>query len=157
MEYSDKIIIALISAGVSILISIIGIATSIYQSRNSQIKFEQEIKNKYINILYEKRIELYPFAFKLSSKIKKIQLYGGIIPQEQQIKILRKLNIWVEDEAGLFLSKDVIDAYYDLRKSLGNNPGNGDSYTSIQIEKIWDARNTFRVALRNDIRNLHKK
>lgn len=157
MEYSEKIIVAIIAASVSILVSIFGFFTNLFQTKISQKRFERELKNKYTNILYEKRIELYPTAFKISSKIKKIQEHGGIIPREQQIRIVKKLNLWVEDEAGLFLSTDVINAYYKLRKSLGNLPGNGDRYTDIQIDKIWKARNDFRVALRNDISNLHRR
>jgi hypothetical protein len=157
MEYSEKIVVAIIAASVSILVSIVGFFTNRFQTKISQIRFEKELKNKYTNILYEKRIELYPAAFKISSKIKKIQEHGGIIPREQQLRILKNLNSWVEDEAGLFLSKEVISAYYNLRKSLGNAPGNCDSYTKVQIDKIWNARNDFRIALRNDISNLHRK
>ena len=131
--------------------------TNTYQNSISKKKLEYEIKNKYTSILYEKRIELYPTAFKLSSRIKKINSEAKIISQEQQIKILRQLNSWVENDAGLFLSKEVIDSYYKLRKALGNNPGDGASYTDIQVEKLWNSRNEFRAALRHDISNLHRR
>ncbi len=157
MELSDKIIVAIIAGGVSFLVSIISFITTVYQNKTSQQKIELELKNKYVNILYEKRIHLYPIAFKITSKIKKINYNGGIISQDQQKNILKNLNAWVENEAGLFLSKEVINAYYNLRKALGNNPGKGGEYTHIQIEKIWKARTEFRSALRSDISNLHKR
>lgn len=116
-----------------------------------------EIKNNYTTVLYEKRIELYPYAFELSSKIKKLKPPLYIIPYEQQLRILRDLNYWVEKKSGIFLSQEVISSYYILRKALEKKPGNGDSYTETQINNLWIARNNFRSALRQDISNLHKK
>lgn len=80
-----------------------------------------------------------------------------IIPYEQQLRILRDLNYWVEKKSGIFLSQEVISSYYILRKALEKKPGNGDSYTETQINNLWIARNNFRSALRQDISNLHKK
>lgn len=73
MEYPEKIVVAIIAASVSILVSIVGYFTNRFQTKIAQIRFERELKSKYINILYEKRIELYPTAFKISSKIKKFK------------------------------------------------------------------------------------
>lgn len=157
MEFSDTTIVAIISGSISLFVSLIGVFTNAYQNFISKKKLEYEIKNKYTNTLYEKRMALYPTAFKLSSGIKKLNSEAKIIPQEQQVKILRQLNAWVENDAGLFLSKEVIDSYYKLRKALGNNPGDGTSYTDIQVEKLWNARNEFRAALRYDISNLHRR
>lgn len=157
MELSEKIIVAIIAGSVSLTISAISIITNIIQNKQSEKKLRAEIKNKYTNLLYEKRMSLYPSAFKITSKIKRLSTPLGIIPQEQQIKILKQINLWVENEAGLFLSKEVIDTYYILRKHLGKNPGNGTNYTQTQIDNLWLARNSFRSALRNDISNLHKR
>ncbi|MGK3225729.1 hypothetical protein ACCW94_11620 [Enterobacter soli] len=73
MEYSEKIVVAVIAASVSILVSIVGYFTNRFQTKISQKRFERELKNKYTNILYEKRIDLYPTAFSISSKIKKFK------------------------------------------------------------------------------------
>ena len=73
------------------------------------------------------------------------------------MRVLKDLNEWAESDAGLFMSKNVIDAYYSLRKELGKNPGDGKYYNQVQVDKIWQARTSFRSALRADISHLHYK
>lgn len=157
MVLSEKIIIAGISTSISLFIAIIGFVISLIKMKGERKKIILEIKNSYTTALYEKRMELYPYAFELSSKIKKLKPPLYIISHEQQLRILKNLNSWVENKSGIFLSQEVISSYYSLRKELGKNPGNGDGYTETQINNLWTARNNFRSALRQDISNLHKK
>ena len=131
-------------------IALLGIVAASFQNKAALKKLRKEIQTKFLEKLYEKRIELYPEAFRISNRIvrfKKPDL-------DKQQEILLELNKWAGD-AGLFLSTEVISAYYDLRKSLGNNPGNGEFYDDVQIEKSWAARTEFRAALRADIRTMH--
>lgn len=155
MDLSEKIIVALIAGLVSLVVAMLGFLATYFQHKASRKKLEKEFENKFIEKLYIKRAELYPTAFDHVSRIRRLKKPEGIIPKEYQDSILKDLNIWTESEAGLFMSDDVIKAYYELRKVLGKNPGNGQYYTDIQIEKIWNARVNFRVALRRDLGSLH--
>ncbi|MEZ9782357.1 hypothetical protein AB4292_17365 [Vibrio cyclitrophicus] len=157
MEISEKLMTAIIAGGVSLFVALISFVTNVYQNKMAEKKLKTEIKNKFTEKLYEKRIELYPKAFLIVSKIQKRKAPELIISKDLQANVLTELNLWAENEAGLFLSKDVIKSYYSLRKELGNNPGDGEKYTKIQADKIWKARTNFRSALRSDIAFLHYK
>lgn len=70
MELSEKVIITVISSSISLFIAITGFVISLIKMKKERNKTILEIKNNYTTVLYEKRIELYPYAFELSSKIK---------------------------------------------------------------------------------------
>ena len=155
MSISEAIITALIAGVVSIIVSLIGVFISLRQLKYSERKLRFEIRQKYMDKLYDKRMELYPKAFLISSKIKRRKLPQGINTQNEILEILKSLNAWAEEEAGLFMSANAVRSYWDLREVLGKNPGSGEHYHERQIEKIWDARVAFRSALRADIGVLH--
>jgi len=153
---SEKILVAAIAGSVSLVVALFGLLAGYFQHRNAIDKLKVEIDNKYNERLYEKRINLYPEAFRIASRIKKLKKPELIIPKNIQEEILKELNVWAEGDAGLFMSNNTIKCYFELRESLGNNPGDGEFYTHRQVEKIWEARTNFRKALRADVGNLHK-
>lgn len=155
MNLSEKLMVALIAGGISLVASLVGVVVSLRQVKVSERKIKEEIQHKYLHKLYDKRIELYPEAFKISSKIKKKKKPDGINPPQEIKMILSDLDFWAEGEAGLFLSPKTIRAYWDLRDALSKNPGGGENYQEQQINNIWQARVNFRSALRRDIGVMH--
>ncbi len=79
----------------------------------------------------------------------------GINPPDEVQDILKELNRWAAGEAGLFMSLEAVEAYWNLREVMGKRPGNGDSYLEQQIENIWNAIISFRSAIRRDIGVMH--
>lgn len=66
---SDELITALIAAGVSLIISLIGYWTTLKRIRHEKGKLEKEINVKWIEKVYEERFKLYPKAFQITSLI----------------------------------------------------------------------------------------
>lgn len=152
---SENIMVALISASVSLVVALFGMLMNLIHHRNVLRKITIENRNKYLEKLYEKRIELYPEGFRIVSRIILLKKPERIISEDIQKKLLIDLSVWVQGDAGLFMSKKTIKCYYELKDFLGNSPGNSPYYTANQAKKIWLARNQFLKSLRTDIGNLH--
>ncbi len=155
MILSDTILVAIIAGVVSLLVSLIGYFVSLHQVRSSQKRLEREIRHEFAGRIYEQRIRLYPEGYRILGRLRRVKK-PQYLPPPETLKIIRdEINRWVDQDAGIFLSRDALRAYWELRKALGKNPGNGDQYTEEQATKIWKARNNFRLQLRKDIGNLY--
>lgn len=159
IEISEKLLTVLIAGGVSLVGGLISYFASDRTTKQTlaskERQFEQEIKIKFIEKLYELRLQCYPEAFANTGKIKRKKAPDFINSQEELREILNSLETWVEEEAGLFLSKDAIRAHRELREVLGKNPAFQNKYSKEQADKIWEARNEFRKWLRRDLRNIY--
>ncbi len=159
MEISEKILTALVAGGFSLALGSISFLVSYITTKKTlaskEKQFEQEIKLKFIEKLYELRLQCYPKAFSITNKIRREKAPNHIDSQEDLREILNSLETWVEEEAGLFLSNNSIRAYRELREMLGKNPALKNKYTKEQADKIWTARNEFRKWLRRDIGNIY--
>ena len=152
---SEKLIAAVIAGLVSLIIAGFGILSTHRQNKLAQKRLKKEFQNKFTEKLYEKRMELYPAAFRTAGRIRKLKMPQGITPLEYQKIACDELSIWGEGEAGLFMSDELFNAYWEFRKALANNPGNSEFYSDKQVEKLWRARQRFRQSLRADLGNLY--
>ncbi|WP_207061967.1 hypothetical protein [Motiliproteus sp. SC1-56] len=155
IDISDKILAALIAAAVSIITALVSYLLTLRKLKDARESFDKEIDHRYIDKLYEKRIELYPKAFELAGKIRQKKGVGGINPTHEQTKIKESIVEWAEGEAGLFMSTDLVEAYYELIRCLAKQPGLGDEYSPHQVDNLWKARTKFRSCLRRDVGILH--
>jgi hypothetical protein len=94
-------------------------------------------------------------GYRILGRLRRVKKPQYLPPPETLKTIKDEINKWVDQEAGLFLSRDALQAYWEFRHALSKNPGNGDQYTEEQANKIWLARNNFRLQLRKDIGNLY--
>lgn len=62
----NKLLAALIAAGVSIVVSAIGFPSSWFALRAKRIELERQIRSGYMQKLYERRLDLYPKVFKIT-------------------------------------------------------------------------------------------
>lgn len=155
MEVTDKIIAAVIASCISLVIALITYKSAFKKLKEERLNFEKELEHRYIDKLFEKRMQMYPSAFASAGKIYRLKAPEYITPNEKLRKIKYELKEWAEGEAGLFISKELIEAFNNLMDVLSKKPGNIDSYTLEQADKIWKARNDFRASLRKDLGILH--
>ena len=152
---TDSLATALISGGVSIFVGLITFISTRFVVQAKVIEYERNISNKYQEKLYEKRIDLYPQAFSITSGI-------NVPPKEwkynDRVQMLRKrdaLIFWLDNQAGLIVSDNVIAAARELIKALSSNYGEKERYQKEQLQKIVDSAINFRKELRHDISILH--
>lgn len=154
MLENEKIIAALIAAYVSIIVSMVTIILT-----NRKFKHEYEIKakelsNKYLEKLYELRLEKYPEAFSITENLGKQRDRS-----DEEVKSIIENSIemlvnWRKDQVSLILSERSLSAYYELYDALKAKPAFQNKFSDEQIKKIWKFRNNFRTCLRHDVGNV---
>lgn len=157
MIISDTVIAALVAGFVSLVVSVVGVFTIRYQLRHDKMKSESDQKHDYSQQLYEQRVRVYPIGYAITSRIMRRPKPDFLQSVESLRNTGMHLNKWVQEEAGLFMSRDSLKAYWDLRNALSKKPGHGDAWTEEQANKLWNARTIFRRQLRNDIGNLYRE
>ena len=155
MDLVSKVVPVLIASLFSVVVAIISFTIAYKKLKAESKHLQTEREHRFIDKLFERRIILYPTAFELAGKINQERSPKYISHQDDLLRVKYDIVKWAESEAGLFMSQELVAAYYDLIGVLGKNPGNGANYTKGQAEKIWKARNVFRSQLRNDLGNLH--
>jgi hypothetical protein len=140
---------SLITAGTSLIISLITLV-QFYKSQNSQQKqFNKNINRNLTTKLYDLRLEIYPRAFEITDNIYKDK--GGNFDTEKLKNILNELIEWKKGKLNLIISYEALASYYQLRDNLMKNPANHNLYSVEQIEKITNSSNNFRKQLRRDL------
>lgn len=146
---------SLITAGTSLIISLITLL-QFYKSQNSQQKqFNNTINRNLTTKLYDLRLEIYPKAFEITDSIYKDK--GGNYDIERLKNVLNELIEWKRGKLNLIISSEALESYYQLRNNLMKNPANNNNYSPEQIEKITNANNNFRKQLRRDLGFLFKE
>jgi len=146
-----KVQTALIAGVVSLIVSVITYFATRQRIQAERDNLADQLRRGFTEKLYALRLDIYIEAFDITQDLGK---KGGRTDKEI-IAIIdnaaEKLSDWRNHRAALVLSEKALDAYYSLTKRLKRNPGDGTAYTEQQITNIWNARNSFRGALRNDI------
>lgn len=153
----SKVTSALIAGGVSFLIAIISYITTVFKVKHDNKKLELELKNKYTEKIYERRLALYPEAFVITDKLGKNidKIKEEKIPS-LYLGIEKELRKWKSGEVNLILSESSINAYYTLLKCFKSNPALGSRYNKDQYDRFYSSRTKFRNCLREDIGLLYE-
>jgi hypothetical protein len=151
----DKLATALIAAAVSLCVSALAFVTAWLGLRAKRRELERQLSGKYMEKLYELRLQQYPEAFRITKGL-------NIPPKGWQSfardDILDKRNAlidWINGTAGLVASSSVMRAVRTLISTLGAPYGNGDAYQKAQMEKMIALTIALRRELRRDIQFLH--
>ncbi len=148
---------ALIAAAVSLIVSLLSYWAALHRIRAERRNLEERLKRGLTEKLYSLRLEIYPEAFEITSDAGK---YAGRTDKEiieHTRETLDQLMGWERERAGLVLSRRSLRAFYALRDALSRGPGDGNAYTSEQLENMWRARNVFRGRLRDDVGLLYEE
>jgi hypothetical protein len=106
--------------------------------------------------VYEKRLDGYPKALELTEPLRRRHLLGvrgdvGAYLDGVRIELQR----WHSGSAAFIMSKESLDALYELRDCLeGIRPERADRFSESEVEELFSAKNQFRRSLSNDIRLL---
>ncbi len=112
-------------------------------------------KHAFTEKLYILRLDAYPEVFNIIQDIGKRGDYSNEDIISITEEVTKKLLLWQRTKAGLLLSKQSLDAYYQLKQKLLKKPADKNGYSDTQLKNIWYARNSFRGCLRNDVGLLH--
>ncbi|NJM84849.1 MAG: hypothetical protein HC839_00705 [Leptolyngbyaceae cyanobacterium RM2_2_21] len=158
-----ELLVGLLSAAIAAIISLVVAAISYLTNKNAlqaeRDRFEQELQRNMTTKLYNARLEIYPEAIAITDGLRKSRMgsQAETISQEYFSNLLIKLDQWHSTKAFLLLSPSAVKTLYQLRKLLRQQPEADGKYTEEQLNKIWQAKGSFRSALRSDIQLLYKE
>jgi hypothetical protein len=150
-QIPDIIIVALIAGSVSLIVSSIGLGATLITNAANRRRLEREIRHKFVEKLYEIRLETYPEAFEITQLILRRKMPMKINKRDELMAIRKRLLEWSNGKAALVISRQSMRALYALKDALNKRPASEDEYTDEQVQKIWITRNQFRRSLRRDL------
>ena len=148
---TEKVYIALISAGIALVGVLISALVSRYVAKTTTRTKRIELYGGFALKLYEERLESHAVGFELASKITQARQPQRINEQSELAEIANGLEKWSNSKGGLLMSGTTLKITRDLVNALKKQPGNGDRYTKEQADKIWSIRNDLKRSLRNDL------
>ncbi len=151
----DKIITVLIAGSISIIVSIVGFVSSWIALRAKRNEIYTQLKNGYMERLYEMRLQHYPQALEITKYLTMLPKGGKSFNRDHVLAIRNSLGDWLNSHGGLVASGSVISASHKVRERLSANYGGNQEYTREQMEKMIMVTVNFRRELRADIRFLH--
>ena len=148
---SDTVIASIISI-VGVLISVsVSIFVTRVQYKGELEKIRQQLEQKYVKSLFDKRIEIYPQLFTLLSN------YGKIIQYNKQNaenlnELRNNLDNW-NNQHGIFFSRDTAKLSSRFREYLHVMLDVKAEYKiqNKDWELIEDARQSFEMSLKSEI------
>lgn len=151
----DKILTAIIAGSISLVVSLIGFLSSWIALQAKKNEIERNLKNSYMERLYEMRLKNYPKALEITKYVTRLPKKESSFNREDILAIRDSLGEWLNGEGGLVASEELINALYEVRDRLSADYGGDQEYSRQQMEKIVSVISNFRRELRADIRFLH--
>jgi hypothetical protein len=151
-EFFTPSIIASITA---LCVSFITLFQYFKNQRFQQKQFDINLNRSLTTKLYDLRLEHYPKAYEITDLIYKQK--GGNYSDDELKNILEELIEWKKGLINLIISVESRDSYYILRDILMKNPAQQESYSDLQIEKIFNANKSFRKQLRRDLGFMYRE
>jgi hypothetical protein len=151
-EFFTPSIIASITA---LCVSFITLFQYFKNQRFQQKQFDINLNRSLTTKLYDLRLEHYPKAYEITDLIYKQK--GGNYSVDELKNILEELIEWKKGLINLIISVESRDSYYILRDILMKNPAQQESYSDLQIEKIFNANKSFRKQLRRDLGFMYRE
>ena len=152
---SEEIAKVYISGEFSIIVAIVGFLGSItvafIVAYSTSARENKKIQHKFIESLYEKLYETYTKLLEITQEIGKDKTQV-----ELHENVRKELKRWQTKTGGfLLLSKNSLIEFNKLKDLLKKNPEKQVEYSENQRKKIFNARNSFRGALREDFEFFH--
>ena len=152
-DYS--IMVALIGFIGSVIVAVISAIVSFIVAKKTTKDEVRKVQSKFVEKLYEKRIELYPELWKISDRIygprKKYKTVEETVRRNQK-ECLTELRSWKRNSGGfMFFSNKSVKAFGELEERLLKYPERKDGYSDDQIRNLENARIIFCKALKEDM------
>lgn len=149
---TEEITKTFIEGQFSILVAVLGVFGSFAVSYfTASFVAKKERQYKFVEKLYEKRLESYTKLLKITQEIGK-----DASAVELHTEARKEMKKWqVETDGYLLLSNNALDEFNKLKELLKKNPGKGKEYTDEQRKNFFHARNSLRGSLRDDFDFFH--
>jgi len=159
MDFTDKIYSALIAAAVSLSVALISFIANRKSLTAEREKFERQLRRGLTEKLYESRMKCYPKAMEITEGLRnsKMKEQGKNLNEKYFKNILGKIDLWHCTEAAFLLSSTAMNRFYDIRALLRTKPDQNGRYSEKHLRDINEAKNSFRSALRKDIKLLFEE
>ncbi len=151
----DKLLTGLIAAVVSLTVSGIAFLSAWFGLKAKRRELERQLSGKYMEKLYELRLQEYPKAFGITKGLNTPPKGWKSFRREEILEKRNALIEWINGTSGLVASADVIKAVRPLISTLGAPYGNGTEYQKAQMEKMIALTIQLRRELRRDVQYLH--
>ena len=155
MDADIAIATAVIAAMTSLVVSILTLLrykwTIKSEEKRQQIEHERRVAEKLLDL----RIEKYRTAFAITELMSgRYLLSENDLESKHALVVRQKLQSWHQDEAAFILSDDAQSEFEEFLKTLSKsyNDNKEGALSSKNRLEIWEAKNTFRKALKDDLR-----
>lgn len=153
------VLTTLISAMVSIAVTLITVFVSRNTIKAEREKLERELQRSMTVKLYDVRLESYPRAMEITEGLRNSRLaeLADGLSEAYFRGILKDLDDWHASRAAFIISRASLEKLWDLREALRQKPGPGGKYSPEQIQRIVDTKGKFRKSLWSDMQLLFKE
>lgn len=153
------ILTTIISAVVSLTVTLITVFVSRSSIKAEREKLERELQRSMTARLYDVRLEVYPRAMEITEGLRKSHLaeQADTLSEEYFRNIRNELDQWHATRAAFIVSRSSLEQLWNLREALRQKPGPDGRYSQEQIQKIVDAKGKFRKSLWSDMQLLFKE
>ena len=150
----NEIIVALIAFGGVFLSVVFSLITSLRLTKTELQKIRTELLQLYSDKLLDKRLDVYPRLYQLTSDfLKMIEFESEKFTQTKLREFRDELTKW-DSEYAIFLSKNAGGKLYDFRKRIieeFNNKKEGELRSQDLINSLITQVEGLEVALKNDL------
>ena len=157
MTWSDAMLTAFIAAVVSLIASLATYVATLRSMLHQREMQERDFERSFTEKLYELRLSAYPKAFAVTDQLRSEYVFGEGLSHELLTKVREELLEWHRSSAGFLLSKDALKAYYSIRDVLTLAPEDDAGYSRSQRKKLWERKNRFRSALKQDLNLMYQE
>jgi hypothetical protein len=153
---SPQVEAAIVAGIISLIVAGVSFVTNRLSTRAENAKQERALQRKLTEKLLDLRLDLYPGAFEITDQLQGDILFGGTLTRNDYMRVREQLIEWSKSKSGLILTDNSMHAFRELRSALEVNLNSDEALaTDAVIRRIWEAKNRFRVALREDLHVLY--
>jgi hypothetical protein len=142
------VVSALIAGIVSLIGGVLTYRASLISTRHLYKSKERELSRKMTEKLVDLRLQTYPSAFQILSKLTEKELNGGEITKQECLEIRKELMDWKNQKVVFLLSQNAYKSYYKLLENLAIPK---DKLTGKEAVTLHQAKNDLSRKLRVDV------
>jgi hypothetical protein len=142
------VVSALIAGIVSLIGGVLTYRASLISTRHLYKSKERELSRKMTEKLVDLRLQTYPSAFQILSKLTEKELNESDITKQECLDIRKELMDWKNQKAVFLLSENAFKSYYKLLETLAISE---DKLTKKEAHNVQQAKNDLSRKLRVDV------
>ena len=152
---SGAAVAALVAGLVSLVVGALTYFATLRGLMNQREMQERSREHNLSLKLIDLRLAAYPEAFEITDDLRGEFLFRPDLSWEDLQVVSQKLADWHKRRAAFILSAEAISAWYAIRGALSPRPDSRGHIAADARNKVWEAKNKFRSALRKDLQLLY--